>query len=262
VSTIATANIANCGTDERLDLFKHYILEMTDRGITGRINPYYSPNVPDTTLSKGRAVKVYNELAIMLLHKGINRWSPFTDIVNSLKGNQNVVCVFTLCDVYHTHSATVILGDGSITSCMRGHRFARHPVEMNTRDEILQLTPQTNGGCKDCEFFSKCHGGCPSNTTDWRYKDYFCPVWRSLFEFYSKIFKVIGMDIKEKETSDIDIQQSGDNHSDGITHIDDLLKHLDSDWIPEKQIQREKPFGENHSDGIEHIDNLNRHLDG
>jgi uncharacterized protein len=101
------------------------------------------------------------------------------------------------CDIFSTPSATVILGDGSITNCMRTNPeyiLLRAPVKYDTRTEILKETPQEFGGCQGCKYFTACYGGCPSAAIDgdWRNRTYLCPLWKTLFQYFENVLRFVG----------------------------------------------------------------------
>jgi len=193
VGLIIVISKSNAGTNERLKKLKDYLLKLKDLGITeGRLNP--CQNAPEYELSIERLKEVYLDLAIFCLKHNL-KYSPFIDIVHGLQGKSRV-CVFSGCDIFSTPSATTILGDGSVTNCMRTNKeyvLLRHPAKYDTRTEILAETPQEFGGCKDCKYFTACYGGCPESglNGDWRNRTYFCPVWKELFKFFENVLKFV-----------------------------------------------------------------------
>ena len=50
------------------------------------------------------------------------------------------------------------------------------------------------GGCKDCEFFDNCHGGCPSQAIngDWRNRTELCDLYYDLFSKVRNMQTVFG----------------------------------------------------------------------
>jgi len=190
VSTIIVVSKANAGTNQRLKKLKKYLLELNQMKIEGRLNPCYGYHTSKYELSIKKLKDVYLELAEFCLKNNL-KWSPFNDIMNGLQGKDRV-CTFMGCDPFHTPSATVILGDGSITNCMRINKeyiLLRHPAQYKTRDEILENVPQEYGGCRGCKYWTACHGGCPSGAinNDWRNRTYICSAWKALFQFYENV---------------------------------------------------------------------------
>jgi uncharacterized protein len=191
-SIIIVISKSNAGTDERLKRLKEYLLELEKLKVTGRINP--CAGAKDYELDEKRLIEVYLDLAKFCLERNL-RWSPFTDIVHGLQGKPRV-CTFSGCDPFSTPSATVILGDGSITNCMRVNQeyiLLRHPVYMDIRNQILAETPQEFGGCKGCKYWSACYGGCPSGAidNDWRNRTYHCSLWKALFQFFENVLNFV-----------------------------------------------------------------------
>jgi uncharacterized protein len=191
-SIIIVISKSNAGTDERLKKLKEYLLELGKLGVTGRINP--CGGAPDYELDEKRLIEVYLDLARFCLERNL-RWSPFTDIVWGLQGKSRV-CVFSGCDPFSTPSAIVLLGDGSLTNCMRVNQeyiLLRHPVYMDIRIQILAETPQEFGGCKGCKYFTACYGGCPSIAigNDWRNRTYHCSLWKALFQFFENVLNFV-----------------------------------------------------------------------
>jgi len=187
-SLIIVVSKANAGTKQRLNKLKDYLLKLHRLNISGRINPCYVASGYELTMKKMK--EAYLDLADFCLQYNL-KWSPFVDIINGLKGKDRV-CTFMGCDPFSTQSATVILGDGSVTNCMRTNQegiLLRHPAQYKTRNEILENIPQEYGGCKGCKYWTACYGGCPSGAidNDWRNRTYVCPVWKALFEFYENI---------------------------------------------------------------------------
>lgn len=234
VSTIIVLSKANAGTKRKLEKLKEYLLHLNRMKISGRINPCYG--APECELSIEKLKKVYLDLADFCLKNNL-RWSPFVDIINGLQGKERV-CVFMGCDPFSTQSATVVLGDGSLTNCMRTNRegiLLRHPAQYKTREEILTKVPYEFGGCKDCKYWSACRGGCPSGAinNDWRNRTYLCPVWKALFEFYEKIlnyFQIpqricqpqgeINPQPEHKDVPHRDVPHGDVPHGDWTNHID------------------------------------------
>lgn len=189
---IIVVSKANAGNNYRLKKLKEYLLELHKLNTHGRLHP--CANAPGCELEEKRLIDVFLNLAKFCVKNRL-RWSPFADIVWGLQGKSRV-CTFMGCDIFSTPAATVILGDGSETNCLRASDqnqkiLLRHPIKYNTRDEILKQVSQKYGGCKDCRYFSACHGGCPSSTIndDWRNRTYFCSLWKTLFRYFEQILR-------------------------------------------------------------------------
>jgi uncharacterized protein len=230
ISVIAVMSRANAGDGEKLKSFENYLRGLSDMKITGRVNPCTGD--PECSLSNERLSAVYSELAWFCYSNGL-RWSPFTDIWNALSGEGNVVCTFRDCDIFHTQSAEVILGDALHTNCMRVSAkdlYLRHSAEYKTRSEVLPQIPQENNGCQGCEFWEYCKGGCPSQAIDgdWRNRTESCQMYKTVFTVAKNIQSFGGT--KKKQSIPLpDKPNTPGGHSDGIEHIDGNMRHLDSD---------------------------------
>jgi len=274
-SLIIVVSKANTGTKQRLDKLKKYLLKLKKLNIYGRINPCYGS--PECKISIEKLKKVYLDLAKFCLENNL-KWSPFTDIVNGLKGKDRV-CTFMECDPFHTSSAMVVLNDGNLSNCMRTNQkgvLLRHPAKYNTRNEILKNVPQEYGGCEGCKYWTACFGGCPSGAidNDWRNRTYLCPLWKTLFKFYEEILVNLNIPIlPQRYSSQKNISQKstdsghGDSpHGDWADHKnlpDDKLgdsghgdaSHGDSphgDWADHKNLpddkHRDSPHKDSHGD--------------
>jgi len=252
VGIIIVVHKANAGNNYRLKKLKNYLLKLNKMGITGRLNPCVG--APEYELEEKRLIEVYLDLAEFCVKYGL-KWSPFIDIVHGLQGKSRV-CIFEGCDIYHTPAATTLLGDGSVTNCLRTNEIVtrlkgprmliRHPIKYDTRDEILKQIPQEYGGCKDCKYFYACHGGCPSSgiNDDWRNRTYLCNLWKSLFEYFENVLKFIEypfsktLEAKKEATSQLkhldhcdsnlpqELHQNG--HGDYSRHGDHADAHSDA----------------------------------
>lgn len=193
VSIMGVISKANAGTPERLQKFMDWLLDLKEYDLGGRMNPCYPS--PEWGLPMLQLIEVFNTLAHFYLENGM-RWSPMRDIALRVK-RENAVCIFMGCDPFHTSSALVILGDGSVTNCMRTNYngvLLRHPAKYPTRQDILKRIPQEYNGCMGCEYWEICGGGCPSMGIDgdWRNRDSLCELYKSLFKLYSGVFKSVG----------------------------------------------------------------------
>ncbi len=225
VSLIMVLSKANAGTDERLKIFKEYLLKISKMGIHGRINP--CSGAPNYELDEKRREKAYLDLARFCLENNL-KWSPFVDLAHGLQGKPRV-CTLMGCDPFHTTSATVLLDDGSVTNCMRTNKeeiLLQHPVIHETRLQILLETPQEFGGCKDCKYWTACYGGCASITidNDWRNRTYLCSLWKSLFQYFEAVLNFVEypdvLSQSKKETCSFNNSPSG--FQTGWKHLDHM----------------------------------------
>jgi len=261
-STIIVVSKANAGTKQQLNKLKEYLLHLNKLKISGRVNLCY--NAPGYELTMKKMKEVYLDLADFCLHHNL-RWSPFRDIINGLKGKDRV-CTFMGCDPFSTQSATVVLGDGSITNCMRTNEegiLLRHPAQYKTRNEILFNIPQEHGGCKGCKYWTACYGGCPSGAidNDWRNRTYLCPLWKVLFEFYEKVLSYCDIPVVSQKSvcQEKSVQEPDKGHGDA-PHGDSHEDHADlerRDHEDHADLEHsDSPHGDSHEDhaDLEHGD--------
>ncbi|GAI17455.1 unnamed protein product, partial [marine sediment metagenome] len=225
VAVMCVLSKANVRTPELLSRFKTWLLELRQLECGGSFNP--CANSPQHQVDPEALADIMLDLAKFQMENGMS-WRPFIDMAMRVRG-EGAVCSFMGCDIFHTVSCTVILSDGSITNCMRtnqGDIILMHPAKYDTRDEILQEIPQENGGCRGCEFWEPCHGGCPMMAIDddWRNRTYLCPVRKKLLGFYTSITRSLKIPVSQEANNRIwrthpghtDITKPGhnDNHKD------------------------------------------------
>jgi len=152
--------------------------------------------------------------------KNITGWSPYRGIVSALKDNKTMECKFNECDPYASPAATTVLSDGSVGSCIRlyhdGMMYHRDNRTIPLRGDILQQTD-----CNGCQWWRYCK---------WRNKDKFCEIWKAIFELVHKDLQYYDIEYKfnENEKKSFNDSRFGENHTDGLEHIDGEWRHLDS----------------------------------
>jgi uncharacterized protein len=270
VSVIAVLHRGNA-LGERRELLKQFLLDLSKIQVCGRLNPCCSTTEWDLTPEELK--EAYLDILDFSVKHNIWNWSPYRDLIETLKGTDKAVCVFKPCDPYYSPSAHTILPDGSSGVCIKlyhdGHMYLRDNKYQDIRSYAL-----LQSDCKDCKYWYNCYGGCPGMAIDfdWRRKDRYCEAYKAILEKLSKMMAFLKVPIKKNETTscDIDISRS---HSDGFEHIDSGTRHLDSD-IPSPT--KHDDSGEHldgdvrhldshkigdHNDGITHIDSTTKHLD-
>ena len=119
-------------------------------------------------------------------------WQPYHDIVDMMLGYLDQTCIFNECDPFHTRAERAINYCGSITNCLRsggaveGLQLLSDDGYSKERYAMLEQVPQELGGCKDCQYWHCCYGGCPGSgiDNDWRNRMRFCDGFK---EFYAHI---------------------------------------------------------------------------
>lgn len=231
---------------EHIDKFKEFLLRLKEKGVTsGRMNPCSVTkdiaDKPSYQLTVDELIKVYDDLSDFCMKHGL-RYSPLTDIMKSVKGNNDkAVCTFRQCDIYNTSAETCLLGDGTLTNCLKTyHHDVYYPQTDDKKEHIrTQLLFETD--CEGCKWFGCCHGGCPNNgiDSDWRRKTKYCKLWKFLFNKFDNILKFVGISSPSKykngnisDEERVNRPTSGvPDHSDGIEHKDGHIRHLDSDVV-------------------------------
>jgi uncharacterized protein len=210
VNLLIVINKCN-GTGKNLGKLKEWLIQLDKKGINnGRINVCTGSKYE---LTSRELTKAFLDLAPFMMANNFN-WTPFSDIKNKVLG-KSAVCTFEKCDPYHTPSAEVILGDGTITNCMRLNKteiLIQHPIRKDIRQQILSEIPMEQYGCKDCKWFSLCTGGCPGSAIndDWRNKTRHCETWYMLFDYFSNVVNFIGRPVEGERTSPKKPEDKGD----------------------------------------------------
>ena len=137
------------------------------------------------------------------------KFFKFQEILQLLMGDdRNAVCVWHACDPWNTQAVQGLEGDGSPSHCTRTNKDGKtwlpavgtgkateHAIggfqgnRYHERQLSLYVTPQEQGGCKDCRFWLMCLGQCPGTGEasateaqgDWRLRSSYCELWKNLF---------------------------------------------------------------------------------
>ncbi|KKM93815.1 hypothetical protein LCGC14_1204520 [marine sediment metagenome] len=231
-SVIAVIHKSN-GTGDRIEIMKHWLLELHQKGIQGRLNPCMSGN-PKIDLTQEETLHFYSEMYDFMLENGIDGFSPFKDIVNSLSDGERVVCVFKDCDPFYTVSCTTVLKDGAVGVCIKNYMndekiYLRDNRSYDLRARLLEQTD-----CKGCPWWENCRGGCPAQAIDfdWRNKDRYCEMYKMVFERISsanRFLKPYGPRKNKKNPSGKKGRVDSKDYWDGIDHYDGDTHYIDSD---------------------------------
>jgi len=139
-----------------------------------RLNPVHSPYpfVPNDYLIELYRVAFPFQADINL--------SPFTP---QFKKD----CSRNGCSPLGTRVPEVLL-DGTLANCPKGVITVWEGVS-SFREDLLRSMPQENGGCKGCEIFGECKGGCPATSPDGYTRSYYCPTWKEIFGHWIAVQK-------------------------------------------------------------------------
>ena len=220
VSAITVMRQCNAGTPAlRSDLI-HFGLRLRDEfGVSSmRFNPviaFDERTARDEQLDNFSLADAFKKQIIKVVADENLSWYPARDFINILNGKSGV-CIFTECDPWSTNSEIPILGDGSLSVCMKGgggsDGIATLRVEKSmARYEALRQVSQTAGGCRGCFWWKYCKGGCPGAGIDgdWRNRSRFCEALQQTFAFVS------GLAVFDNTQPDCKGQvDHGDSHGD------------------------------------------------
>lgn len=137
------------------------------------------------------------------------RFKELDEIMDAQRGRQAGTCVWHACDPWNTRAVEGLNGDGTPTQCGRAgsndgidwvpaEGFGTPSVSRSShfrgnrsheRQMSLYVTPQEDGGCKDCRFWLMCQAHCPGSAIpsekdsqgDWRLRTTYCDVFKALF---------------------------------------------------------------------------------
>jgi uncharacterized protein len=165
----------------------------------------------------------------------------FSDMARLLLGQgDGASCIWHGCDPLTTPAVRAINGLGGRSNCSRTNKDGIDWVKTdqwgNERSRILYLTPQEDGGCKDCRFFAMCQGQCPGTAIggDWRNRSDQCRTWFNTFERLEQTLVALGrtpisLDPARRRAAEDAVladrtpnREHGDHWDapDGYTHVD------------------------------------------
>lgn len=191
LSTITLLRKCNAGKDWlQADLIRFGLRMAAEFGVTSaRFNPviaFDQRTAYEEELGNYDLADVFRRLTVEMLARDLD-WRPMKDFIASLRGESSE-CVFSECDPWATTAEIPILGDGSLSVCMKGGGGADGIATMRTepsraRYEMLPQVAQESGGCKGCFWWPYCKGGCPGAGIDgdWRNRTRFCTAYKLTF---------------------------------------------------------------------------------
>jgi len=185
---IITLHAGNVGTDGVLATFRAWLARMAALGVRS-----FTLHPMERDAQAAHWMLPMDRLAEVLL----SLWAdpppgasfPLFSEVLALQSGEDAEasCVWKTCDPWSTSGAVTYEPDGTQGSCVRvfkdGVRWLPAEPRAHERQLILAVTPQEEGGCKDCPYWVMCRGHCPgcSIDGDWRNRSEFCAVWKALF---------------------------------------------------------------------------------
>lgn len=205
---IIVLNERNAGDEESFEKLLSWVDWLTENGVSGHFNPaipYEDAAMDDDiALSEERLKECYLRAWEWMKAEPYRSWGPMSNYVDNLLGNQLSNCVNNKCDPANAGAAKIIMGDGESTGCGKtwgqygdGGSFLQGPSTGNEYDsseeryEVLKKTPgwvtegePDMGGCKGCDYWNVCQGGCPGagQDDDFRKRTHFCEAKYALYE--------------------------------------------------------------------------------
>ncbi|MEM2086834.1 MAG: hypothetical protein QXF06_05455, partial [Archaeoglobaceae archaeon] len=189
-----------------------------------RFNPavIVGKNKKNLELDCKSLIEIYERLYKEFWNNPELRWYPFVDFERAFF-NRNLTCVFTECDIFCTEAEMTIMSTGELGNCLHSSEiWLRAESPSRERYLMLQNLPQEHGGCKNCEFWQICKGGCPAAglKDDWRSRSRFCEVYKYFFQKNKKRFERLGLSFdftaksEGKRTMNGHSDEHGDKHGD------------------------------------------------
>ena len=210
-SIIATLHAGNIGTPGRQARFVEWLHELEAMGLT-YVNLHVMEmdhRAQDWNVSLDDQVsfliRLWDESATFTKL----RLQKFSEILDLLRGHdEKTLCVWHACDPWNTSAVQGLEGDGAPSHCTRTNKDGKtwlpakgtgiptqHAIggfagnRHHERQLSLYVTPQEDGGCKDCRFWLMCQGQCPGTGDsslaeaqgDWRLRSSYCDLWKALF---------------------------------------------------------------------------------
>lgn len=204
--TITVLHKTNAGTEEKFERLLDWMDWLCQNDCSGHFNPAipYADVQEDISLGPEVLKDRYLRAWEWMKEEPYRKWGPMESYVDNLLGNQVSNCVNNKCDVFNAGAAKIIKGNGESTGCGKtwgqvgdGVPFLQGPSSdeeydnNDSRYEMLKQTPgwvtegePDLGGCKGCEYWNVCQGGCPSagENDDFRNRTYFCRAKYALYD--------------------------------------------------------------------------------
>lgn len=208
VGIITVLSETNVDTDENLEQLLDWMDWLNENGVSGHFNPAipYDDVQQDVSLDPERIKEVYLRTWEWMKAEPYRQWNPMRDYVDNLTGVALGNCVNDKCDVFNAGAAKIINGEGETTGCgktwsqvgdgvpfLQGKSSGNEWDSDEERYEMLKQTPGAPdrpdeepdfGGCKGCEYWNVCQGGCPSAgiDDDYRNRTVWCKAKYALYE--------------------------------------------------------------------------------
>lgn len=241
-AVIITLHRANA-SKERLPRLLSFMRWLGDIGV--RYGNIHTLEVDETMPDKDKYVLTQEEniYAMLEIAKFLKEntdldYQPFTDIYNSMKGDDTQTnCTWNNCDHMNTQAVYGIEGDGGLSNCGRTNKEGIDWYKADgpfgyERYISLYHTPHEYGGCKGCRFFILCGGSCVGEGIDYdfRNKTIHCETQKALLSYYEKVVEEEGIvpfskrpDLSEMEKMKLEALMQGKNMK-----IKEILSRLEN----------------------------------
>jgi uncharacterized protein len=193
VGIIIVLTEENAGNREKIEELYEWIDYLNRNGCGGHFNPAipFEGIQDDVSLSPEQLKKVYLYGWEWMKEESYREWNPMREFQNNLLSLGLGNCVNNTCDVFNANAAQIVKGNGELTGCgktwptvgdgvsfLQGESSGNEFEETTERYKMLKQTPSPytedvpdEGGCKDCDYWNVCQGGCPSSGLEYDYRN-------------------------------------------------------------------------------------------
>ena len=230
VSAIVVLRRYNATPDHLSDL-KRFLLRLNDMGIQSvRTNEVivFEDKFRDEELTEDELGHAFVRIGDLCFENPDRQWNPYRDVVKLWTQGGDATCVFNACDIWKTGAESAIMADGSFGVCLKGGAaldgIQALAAETTGAERVhaLPFIPQDQGGCRGCEFWGLCGGGCPGSGigNDWRNRTRFCGAYKRLFGYVRTRLKGLMPGIMLKDPAERARRWSGASVINGSGHGD------------------------------------------
>lgn len=146
----------------------------------------YLQGLRDPSIDPWATGPIWERLVDLVFDTDWCRYEPAVGVIDMFRGRINRWCFRNPCDPYSTYNILDVFADGSFSSCIftQMNNKSMMPLQVRSfeRCHALFWTPQEEGGCQGCKWWTACYGGCPGNAHDPRKRDTSCEAYKMLFE--------------------------------------------------------------------------------
>lgn len=235
VGIIVVLTEQNVGSRQKIESLYETLDWFCRNGVSGHFNPAipYEDVQTDVSISPEQLKEVYLYGWEWYKEEEYRDWHPFEQYQDNLLGNALGNCVNQKCDVFNARAAEIVKGNGELTGCgktwstvadgvsfLQGESTGNEYEETYERYEMLKQTPPEEGGCKGCDYWKVCHGGCPASggEYDYRNKTLWCEAKKALYSQIEEDMRAMFPGVRLVTDSSWDTEQYT-SKNDGPTDI-------------------------------------------